>query len=43
MIQLKMLLFLLPVTTLAIKFAQNSDYLAYLTKHGKSYTDSTEF
>ena len=43
MIQLKILLFLLPVTTLGLKFTQNSDFVAYLTKNGKSYTDATEF
>lgn len=43
MLQLTSLLLALSSTALATKAVQNSDFLAYLNKHGKSYTDATEF
>ena len=43
MIQLTTLLLALSSTALAAKVAPSSEFLAYLTKHGKSYADAAEF
>lgn len=43
MIRLTELLLTLSSPILATKLVQNADFLAYLTKHGKSYTDAGEF
>lgn len=43
MIRLTELLLTLTSPILAAKLVQNADFLAYLNKQGKSYTDAKEF